>query len=142
MSEKFKSDLRLWIKSRPEYGALTAAIRRDAPAAELERLAGEAGVTFGEVGELLALRKRASQAHVLALAASYETKKAEMAEVLSQIQSLERKLALVKSRRESDEVECELYDLGTKKQLIMLSLAGSQSAANCIQAARTEAVID
>ena len=142
MSQKFKSDLRLWIKSRPEYAALTAAIRRDAPEAELVALADEAGVTLSEVSELCSLRKRAMQPNVLAVAAPYEAKKTEMAEVLSQIQSLEKKFALAKTRRESDEIESELYDLGTKRQSLMLDLAACQSAVSSIEAARKAGVTD
>ena len=142
MSEKFRRDLRLWIKNRPEYAVLIDAIRNDRPEGELVELADSAGIGLGEVNELLTLRRRATRPDVQAVAAPYEAKKAEMAEVLSQIQSLEKKFALAKTRRESDEIESELYDLGTKRQSLMLDLAACQSAVSSIEAARIAAVTE
>ena len=141
MSEKFQRDFRAWIRSRDEYKLLIDAIRADRPATELASLASSAGVDMNTLVELIGLRKRAMQPNVLAVAAPYEAKKTEMAEVLSQIQSLEKKFALAKTRRESDEIECELYDLGMKKQLLMLNLAVCQSAVNTLSAAKQAGVV-
>ena len=137
----FQAAVREWRKTRAEWAALMTAIRRDAPEAELERLAGEAGATRSEVLELCNLRKRATQPNVLAVAERHAAAQAALAQVLAEIGDLDKKAAIARTRREQDEAEGQLYDLHGKRQSAMLQLAETQSAVNTLSAAKQAGVV-
>ena len=137
----FQTAVREWRKTRAEYGALMTGIRRDVPEAELLALADEAGVTLSEVLELCSLRRRATRPNMQLAASRFEAAQAELTEVLTQIQELEKNLALAKSRMQENELEGQLYDLQDRRQTVMLQVAETQSATSTLAAAKQAGVV-
>jgi len=140
-SPAFEKALKEWKQTRPEFKLLVEAVRRRASKSELVELAADAGCDWNEMSDLLTVRERGTRPSLVAAASRFEAAQAELTEVLTQIQGLEKKLALAKSRMQENEIEGRLYDTQERRQRVMLALAEARIGKEAVLRAKEMGVI-
>ena len=141
MSVQFQTDLMAWRKSRPEYKKLLVAIRAREADEKLVALAGDAGESAQFITDMVNLRNRASAPHMKKRAESFAKTKKEFDDLIEKIGETEKCLDLSKSQMERDRFEGELYEQLDRRQILNMSLADSQVAAACVDAAKEAGVL-
>jgi DNA repair ATPase RecN len=112
--KKFNDDLRAWRRTRPEYKALTDAIKRGADSAALTPLADAAGFDVSETNELIIFHGRVKTLQERAKQLPQAVKAADA--INARWRELDKKLGTATSLNEQDEASCELEKLSTPRR--------------------------